>query len=271
MLWIDTHCHLDAHEFGAESLPVAQRAGELGVGMIVIPAVEQANFAIVRELAHAAPNGCYALGIHPIYVPHATDDDLLALREAVAAAMTDPRFVAIGEIGLDFFIPMLSGTGHARQAGALPARAAENRPRFRLAGAGPCAPLAGYRAETCAPDPPERRHRPCLQRQLSTGARLYRPRFQARLRRRHDLYPRLADTPHGHRLAACAPSCWKPMRPIFRPAWIHPGRNSPEQLPRIGAVLAELRGIELADVAAQTSANARAAMPRLPLMESPHE
>lgn len=107
MLWIDTHCHLDAHEFGSESLQVAARAQQQDVAMIVIPAVERANFAIVRDLAAAAPNACYALGIHPIYMPHATEDDLVALREAVATAMNDPRFVAIGEIGLDFFIPML--------------------------------------------------------------------------------------------------------------------------------------------------------------------
>ena len=40
-MWIDTHCHLDAHEFGGESLAVAGRAGEAGVSMIVIPAVER--------------------------------------------------------------------------------------------------------------------------------------------------------------------------------------------------------------------------------------
>ncbi|MEG1113944.1 MAG: TatD family deoxyribonuclease, partial [Janthinobacterium sp.] len=50
-MWIDTHCHLDAHEFGDESLQVAARARQQGVGLIVIPAVERANFAIVRELA----------------------------------------------------------------------------------------------------------------------------------------------------------------------------------------------------------------------------
>ena len=55
--------------------------------------------------------------------------------------------------------------------------------------------------------------------------------------------------------------------PDISPAWVHPGRNSPEELPRIGAVLAELRGLALADVAVATSANARAVMPRLPLME----
>jgi len=55
--------------------------------------------------------------------------------------------------------------------------------------------------------------------------------------------------------------------PDISPSWIHPDRNSPEELPRIGAVLAELRGLDIAQVAAVTSANARAVLPRLPLME----
>jgi TatD DNase family protein len=57
--------------------------------------------------------------------------------------------------------------------------------------------------------------------------------------------------------------------PDISPSWVHPGRNSPEELPRIGAVLAELRGLDSAQVAAATSANARAVLPRLPLMEIP--
>src|SRR5689334_17060144 len=106
-MWIDTHCHLDAHEFGGASLDVAREAAGQGVSMIVIPAVDRHNFDVVRDLAHAAPNASYALGIHPIYVPQADDADLTLLRARVETAMDDPRFVGIGEIGLDFFIPML--------------------------------------------------------------------------------------------------------------------------------------------------------------------
>jgi TatD DNase family protein len=51
--------------------------------------------------------------------------------------------------------------------------------------------------------------------------------------------------------------------PDIAPAWIHPGRNSPEQLPRIGQVLAELRGMSAEDVARLTSRNAAAVLPRL--------
>ena len=52
--------------------------------------------------------------------------------------------------------------------------------------------------------------------------------------------------------------------PDISPSWIHPGRNSPGQIPRIGAVLAELRNIPLQEVADATSANARAVLPRMP-------
>ena len=51
--------------------------------------------------------------------------------------------------------------------------------------------------------------------------------------------------------------------PDISPAWLHPARNTPDQIPRIGQVLSELRAMPLADVAAVTSANACAALPRL--------
>jgi TatD DNase family protein len=51
--------------------------------------------------------------------------------------------------------------------------------------------------------------------------------------------------------------------PDISPSWIHPGRNSPDQIPRIGQVLAELRGMPVEAVAAATSANAKAAIPRM--------
>ena len=51
--------------------------------------------------------------------------------------------------------------------------------------------------------------------------------------------------------------------PDISPAWLHPERNSPEQLPRIGEVLAELRQLSPDVIARQTTANALAVMPRL--------
>ena len=105
---IDTHCHLDAAEFDADRQQVLGRANEQGVSGIIIPAVSRANFDIVRKLAHSFDGGTYALGIHPICVPYAKESDLEELDEQVRRSLDDPRFVAIGEIGLDFFIPALT-------------------------------------------------------------------------------------------------------------------------------------------------------------------
>ncbi|MGK5047720.1 TatD family hydrolase [Janthinobacterium sp. GB4P2] len=267
-MWIDTHCHLDAHEFGSESLQVAARASGQGVAMIVIPAVERANFAIVRDLAAAAPNACYALGIHPIYVPHATEDDLIALREAVAQAMADSRFVAIGEIGLDFFIPMLCEPAmRVKQEHFL-------REQLKIARDFDLPVLAHVRRSQDIVLKHARQIRP------NGGiAHAFNGSFQ-QAQGYMDLGFKLGfggamtftRALQIRRMATDLPLdaiVLETDAPDISPAWIHPGRNSPEALPRIGAVLAELRGLDIAQVAAVTSANARAVMPRLPLMETP--
>ena len=112
----DTHCHLDAAEYDADRDAVVARAIGAGVRGILIPAVEPGNFARVRELAHEVPGGAYALGIHPMAVGHCPDDALAVLRAAIQDFPGDPRLVAIGEIGLDFFDPEIAtGDPRARQ------------------------------------------------------------------------------------------------------------------------------------------------------------
>ena len=105
-MWIDTHCHLDAAEFDADRDAVRQRASDAGVALCVIPAVERSNWAKVRELAHRYGD-VYALGIHPLNVQQAHNDDLQALDDLLSASQDDPRLVAVGEIGLDYFVPAL--------------------------------------------------------------------------------------------------------------------------------------------------------------------
>jgi TatD DNase family protein len=68
--------------------------------------VQLANFDAVRTLAHAQRDA-YCLGIHPLYVGRAHDDDLTQLDAALNRHQDDPRLVAVGEIGLDFFVPEL--------------------------------------------------------------------------------------------------------------------------------------------------------------------
>lgn len=106
-MWIDTHCHLDASEFDADRADVTDAAAAAGVTGIVLPAVAVANFDVVRWLAHADPRCVYALGIHSLYSRAAGQADLDELRRQVTASIDDPRLVAIGEIGLDFFVPGL--------------------------------------------------------------------------------------------------------------------------------------------------------------------
>ena len=104
--WIDTHCHLDAREFDADRADVVRRANAAGVTLQVIPAVGVFNFDTVRALAHEY-GLAYALGIHPLCVGAASDDDLDKLEAALQAHRDDPRLVAVGEIGVDLFVPGL--------------------------------------------------------------------------------------------------------------------------------------------------------------------
>jgi TatD DNase family protein len=262
-MWIDTHCHLDAHEFGAESAAQAAQAAGQGVGMIVIPAVEKANFGVVAQLAAGVDNACYALGIHPIYVPHAGDDDLAYLREQVGAAMADPRFVAIGEIGLDFFIPMLTEPAMRDKQVYFFREQLKIARDFNL---------------------PVLTHVRRSQDVVLKHARQIRPNggiahaFNGSFQQAQGFIDIGFKLGFGgamtftralqiRRLAAELPLesiVLETDAPDISPAWVHPGRNSPDQIPAIGAVLAELRGISTQDVAAATSANARAVLPRMP-------
>jgi TatD DNase family protein len=120
-MWVDSHVHLDALELNSTgtdgvtrtALGVRQQALGAGVSTCVIPAVHAANFDAVRLLAHQCSTelpGCndvYALGIHPLYVPQAQDSDLDTLEKALRQHRSDSRLVAVGEIGLDFFVPHL--------------------------------------------------------------------------------------------------------------------------------------------------------------------
>ncbi len=97
---IDTHCHLDAAEFGMDQAALVMAANSAGVGRIVIPSVERANFAAVHTLCEQYPCCSPAYGIHPMYTDGATPEDINALRDY----LREHQPVAVGEIGLDFFI-----------------------------------------------------------------------------------------------------------------------------------------------------------------------
>ncbi len=259
---VDSHCHLDAVEFGRTPAEVADEANAQGVDWIVVPAVERANFATVAEIANHHPRCVYALGIHPMYVPRADEQDLQRLREQVAAAMDDPRFVAVGEIGLDFFVPELKEPAMrdrqqhfyveqlkiARDFGLpviLHVRRSQDQllkqlRRFRVSG-GIAHAFNGSEQQADAFTG--------LGFALGFGGAMS---FTRALQIR--------------RLAARLPLSdivLETDAPDISPAWLHPAINTPAQLPRIAAVLAELRGQPVADIARHTTQNVARVLPRL--------
>lgn len=261
-MWTDTHCHLDAHEFGAEPLAVAREAAADGVSMIVIPAVDRHNFERVRALAHAAPNASYALGIHPIYVPHAADEDLERLRELALSALGDPRFVGIGEIGLDFFVPALCEPDmRARQEFFF-------REQLKLARELDLPVLMHVRRSQDIVLKHLRQVRPPGGIAHAFNGSFHQAGVYIDLGFKLGFGGAMTFTRalQIRRLAAELPLdaiVLETDAPDIPPVWLHPGRNSPGQLPAIGQVLADLRGLSATDTAAATTANALEALPRL--------
>lgn len=99
-MWIDTHCHLDADEFDADRAAVVARARSAGVTMMVIPVGHVDDGTKAADIARE--HDCtYALGIHPLWIARASETDVERLRALMPTALADPRFVAIGEIGID--------------------------------------------------------------------------------------------------------------------------------------------------------------------------
>lgn len=263
-MWIDTHCHLDAGEFGAESDTIAAAAQKSGVAQIVIPAVERSNFSTVQALASRHGNCSYALGIHPMYVPDASNDDIEHLRESVRQSMNDPRFVAVGEIGLDFFIPALREEAMrgkqeffyseqlkiAREAG-LPVLLHVRRSQDII---------LKYLRRIDVPGGIAHAFNGSFQ-QAGDFIRLgFKLGFGGAM-----TFPRALQI---RRLAAEldeAALVLETDAPDISPVWLHPRRNTPEELPRIGQALAELRHASVDAVAEFTSRNARTVLPRLAL------
>ena len=271
-MWIDTHCHLDAGEFDADRDAVIRRAAAAGVRRIVLPAVAPNNFDTVRELAHAH-GFVYALGIHPLYVERAGAGALSALRAALAAQHADPRLVAVGEIGLDHFVPGLDPALQLRCCVAQLELARE----FEL----PVVLHVRRSADTLLKQLRQIRVRGGIahafngseQQALGFVELGFKLGFGGALTFERALQIR--------RLAASLPlECivLETDAPDIPPQWLYctaeqraageRSRNEPGELPRIAAQLAQLRGLSVADLAQATCANALHALPRLAVVDT---
>ena len=244
---IDTHCHLDAAEFDPDRDAVYRRSRAAGVAAIVVPAVEFANFDAVLQACSDYP-GCFpALGMHPMYIGRHRPEHLDALRTAIEKQ----RPVAVGEIGLDFFVPGLDPATqefyfveqlkiarefdlpvllHIRRAND---QVLKQLRRYQVKG-GIAHAFNGSRQQA---DEFLK-----LNFKLGFGGAMTYPRA-LNLRRL------AADLPlHAIVLETDAPD--------IPPLSAHKQRNSPEYLPEIAQTLADLRGMEIDDVAAATTRNA---------------
>lgn len=103
MQLFDTHCHLDASEFALDREQVLQACRQQGVRYLLLPAVSVTGFSALLAFCSRYEGLYPALGLHPVYVQSHRQEDLATL----AAALKATQPVAVGEIGLDFWLKHL--------------------------------------------------------------------------------------------------------------------------------------------------------------------
>jgi TatD DNase family protein len=244
---IDTHSHLDAGEFDADRDAVYARARDAGVATQVVPAVTRGNFAEVAAACRRYPGCLPAWGMHPMYIHVHHDSHLADLRQAIDAW----RPVAVGEIGLDLFVPGLDYATqehfyveqlkvardfdlpvllHCRRAND---HILKHLRRLRLRG-GIAHAFSGSRQQA--------------DEYLKLGFKLgFGGAFT--WARASNLRALAAELP----MEAIVLETDSPDIP---PAWLGKARNEPAELAGIARALAELRGTSVAEIARQTSGNA---------------
>jgi len=256
---IDTHCHLDASEFADDRDALVHAASAVGVAAIVIPAVATASFAAVRDCCRRYPQCLPAYGMHPLFIDQATEADLSTLRDwlrAEAPRSTPP--VAVGEIGLDFFV---SGFDAARQEHFLVEQ-------LKIARDFDLPVLLHVRR---AVDQVLK----CLRRVKVRGGIAHA--FNGS-RQQADEFLALgfklgfggaltyAGSTRIRKLAATLPlDCivLETDAPDIPPSWLAGGRNTPGELPSIAKALADLRSLPLEALIEATTVNATSIIPGL--------
>ena len=274
--WVDTHCHLDAPEFDTDRDEVIARAQAAGVRTQVVPAVMPSTFVSARDAAHDC-QGAYALGIHPLFVHQVPDDAIEQLDQALQRWRNDPRLVAVGEIGLDHFVPELQDEASRALQERIYVAQLELAVRSQL----PVILHVRRSADGLL------KHLRCLrdagrpvpggiahafngsEQQAQTFIELgFKLGFGGAMTFERALQIR--------RLAACLPPeaiVLETDAPDIPPHWLYRtaeqraqglrSRNEPAELPRIAETLAALRGWSLDETRRITAVNALAALPRL--------
>jgi TatD DNase family protein len=95
---IDSHCHLDFPEFAAELDAVVARAKAAGVGRMITISTKVANYDAYRAIAEAQADVWFTVGTHP----HQAHEEPEASLETLVHLSSHPKCIGIGEAGLDY-------------------------------------------------------------------------------------------------------------------------------------------------------------------------
>lgn len=254
MQLIDSHTHLDFPDFDADRLPLLARSRALGVEQMVVLGVEQNTWQRLWDLVQTDSQLYAALGLHPVYLDRHRPEHVTELGQWLNRLAGHPQLCAVGEIGLDFFLPELDRDAQQQLFEAqlklasdfqLPALLHVRRShaqviatlkRFRLQRGGIIHAFAGSREEA--------REYIKLGFKLGVGGAATWPQA-LRLRKV------LTDLP----LEALV---LETDAPDMAPAMFPHQRNSPVHLPNICQALAEVLNISPEQLADATTANAGA-------------
>jgi TatD DNase family protein len=100
MRLVDTHVHLNFDSFDADRDEVAQAWRQAGIAHLVHSCVEPAEFPKIQAIARRYPEISIAVGLHPLDMDKWTAQ---TAEQIAQLAASDAKVVAIGETGLDFF------------------------------------------------------------------------------------------------------------------------------------------------------------------------
>ena len=244
---IDTHCHLDAPVFAGQQAAIWGAAQAAGVTQLLIPATTLATFPATRQAAQAV-GAWVAYGLHPLFI----DQHQPAHLDQLDDWLTRERPQAVGEIGLDFYLPP---PDTARQEALFAAQLALAR-RHDLPVIVHC-----RRAQDCVL---KYLRRAKVKGGIAHAFNGSRQQAEAFIALGFKLGFGGTMTFEGSRriraLAASLPLSAIVLEtdaPDMRPAWAQDKQNVPANLSHFAEILAALRHAPLAHIIAATTKNAR--------------
>lgn len=242
---IDSHCHLDFPQFDHDRNKVLAHCQQLGVNQLILPGTTTTQWPKAIALAAQYPALLPAIGLHPLFIDqHGTE----ATTQLIEMLTAHPEIIAIGEIGLDYTtpnrtqqltlfeqqmniaythqLPMLLHVRKAHQPTLETLRSGNHSRGIVHAFSGSYEQARQYIDQGFL---------------LGVGG-------VVSWKNAHKLHRVVKQVP----LDAIALETDAPDLP---PAWASGERNSPEQIPRIAATIAQLRGEKVEEVARQTTTN----------------